>query len=104
MHNILIFEDSRSYLNMSFEKHMTELGYGVINVEDALSEMKGINEKISAIVLFVDENLLKKLPSLTFLRTAGAIAGITVSAITRLAKREYAMVRAISLKSCFVSP
>ena len=69
MHNILIFEDSRSYLNMSFEKHMTELGYGVINVEDALSEMKGINEKISAIVLFVDENLLKKLPSLTFLRT-----------------------------------
>ena len=69
MHNILIFEDSRSYLNMSFEKHMTELGYGVINVEDALSEMKGIKEKISAIVLFVDENLLKKLPSLTFLRT-----------------------------------
>ena len=68
MHNILLFGATHSYLDMSLEKHLTEIGYDVINIESTLQEIKNIKSKISAIVIFVDPDLLYKVQSINLLK------------------------------------
>lgn len=68
MQNILLFADSRSYLNISLENYLTELSYGVVNVGTKVNEVNEVKDKISAIVIYTDSELLKKTQSLVFLR------------------------------------
>lgn len=68
MHNILIYSDSRSYLTMSLENHLIELGYDLINVGTKVNEIDGVKDKIDAIVIYADNELVKKMEALVFLR------------------------------------
>jgi CheY-like chemotaxis protein len=68
MHNILIYSDSRSYLLISLENHLIELGYQIINVGTKVSEIDEIKDKIDTIVIYADSELLKKMEALVFLR------------------------------------
>lgn len=68
MHNILIFTEIRSYLNISLEEQLKELDYNIINVGTGINEINEIKENITAILIYLDEDLLKKQQSLVFLR------------------------------------
>ena len=68
MHNILIFADSHGYLNITLENQLTELGYGVITVGTEVDEVDEVKDKIFAIVIYADSELLKKKQALVFLR------------------------------------
>ncbi len=68
MHNILIYSDSRSYLTISLENHLMELGYDIINVGTKVNEIDEVKDKIEAIVIYADSELLKKMEALVFLR------------------------------------
>ncbi len=68
MHNILVFTEIRSYLNISLEEQLKELEYNVINVGTGINEINEIKENITAILIYLEEDLLKKQQSLVFLR------------------------------------
>ncbi len=68
MHNILIFTEIRSYLNISLEEQLKELEYNIINVGTGINEINEIEEDITAILMYLDEDLLKRQQSLIFLR------------------------------------
>ncbi len=68
MHNILVFTEIRSYLNISLEDQLKELGYNVINVGTNINEINAIKDKLAAILLYVDSDLLKNQQALIFLR------------------------------------
>lgn len=68
MHNILVFTEIRSYLNISLEEQLKELEYNIINVGTGINEINEIKENITAILMYLDEDLLKKQQSLVFLR------------------------------------
>ena len=68
MHNILIFTGIRSYLNMSLEEQLQELGYHTINVGISVNEINAIKEKLTAVLIYADSELLKEEQALVFLR------------------------------------
>ena len=68
MQNILIYTDSRSYITISLEQNLTELGYKVISVGTKVDEIEAVESKISAIIIYADSELLEKKQALTFLR------------------------------------
>ena len=68
MNNILIYSDSRSYLTISLENHLIELGYNLINVGTKVNEIDDVKDKIDAIVIYADSELVKKMEALVFLR------------------------------------
>lgn len=68
MHNILVFTEIRSYLNISLEEQLKELEYNVINVGTGINEINEIKENITAVLIYLEEDLLKKQQSLVFLR------------------------------------
>ena len=68
MHNILVFTEIRSYLNISLEEQLKEMEYNIINVGTGINEINEIKEDITAILMYLDEDLLKKQQSLIFLR------------------------------------
>ena len=68
MHNILIYSDSRTYLTISLENHLMELGYDIINVGTKVNDIDEIKDNIDAIVIYSDSELLKKMEALVFLR------------------------------------
>ena len=68
MHNILVFTEIRSYLNISLEEQLKGLGYNIINVGTGINEINEIKENITAILMYLDEDLMKKQQSLVFLR------------------------------------
>lgn len=68
MHNILVFTEIRSYLSISLEEQLTELGYNIINVGTNINEINAVNEELTAILLYADSELLKKQQALVFLR------------------------------------
>ena len=78
MHKILIYADSRSYINLSLEKHLEELGYEVVSVGTKLNEIDAVKEKISAIVIYADSELLDKMQALVFLRDKALESDIPV--------------------------
>ena len=68
MHNILIYTENRSYLTMSLENFLAELGYNIINVGTKVNEIDDVKEKIEAIIIYADRELLDKMQALVFLR------------------------------------
>lgn len=68
MHNILVFTEIRSYLNISMEEQLKELGYNIINVGTGINEVNEVTENITAVLMYLDEELMKKKQSLVFLR------------------------------------
>ena len=71
MHNILVFTEIRSYLNISMEDQLKALGYNVINVGTDINEINAVKEKISAIMIYADADLLKKQQAMVFVRDKG---------------------------------
>ena len=51
MHNILVFTEIRSYLNISMEDQLKTLGYNIINVGTDINEINSVKEKLSAILI-----------------------------------------------------
>ena len=68
MDNIMIFADSRSYLCMSLENYLSQSGYQIINVGTKVDEVDAVKEKITAIVIYADSEMLRKMQSVVFLR------------------------------------
>lgn len=68
MYNILVFTEIRSYLNISLEEQLKELGYNIINVGTSINDVNAVKDEITAILLYADSDLLKKQQSLVFLR------------------------------------
>lgn len=68
MHNILIFTEIRSYLNISLEEQLKGLGYNIISVGTSVNDINNIKEDITAILVYADAELLKKQQALVFLR------------------------------------
>lgn len=68
MHNILVFTEVRSYLNISIEDQLKALNYNIINVGTSVNEVNSVKEDITAILVYADVDLLKKQQSLIFLR------------------------------------
>lgn len=68
MHNILILSGSRSYISISLEQHLTELGYKVNSIGAITNEISAVNVKISAVVVYVDSELLEKKQALESLK------------------------------------
>lgn len=68
MHNILIFTEIRSYLNISLEEQLKGLGYNIINVGTGINEINEVKEPLSAILMYLDEDMIKKQQALVFLR------------------------------------
>lgn len=71
MHNILVFTEIHSYLNISMEEQLKELGYNIINVGTDINEIHAIKDAISAIMIYADESLLKKNQAMVFVRDKG---------------------------------
>ena len=68
MHNILVFTEIRSYLNISLEEQLQELGYNLINVGTNINEINALKEELTAILVYADSDLLKNQQALVFLR------------------------------------
>lgn len=71
MHNILIFSESRGYLNISMEEQFKALDYNVINVGTDINDINAVKETISAILIYADSDLLKKQQAMVFVRDKG---------------------------------
>ncbi len=68
MHNILVFTEVRSYLNIALEEQLKGLGYNVITVGTSVNEINNIKEDITAVLMYTDEELVKRQQALVFLR------------------------------------
>ena len=68
MHNILVFTEVRSYLNIAMEEQLKGLGYNVITVGTSVNEINAVKEDITAVLMYTDEELVKKQQALVFLR------------------------------------
>ncbi len=71
MHNILVFAEIHSYLNISMEEQLKELGYNIINVGTNINDINAVKDTISAIMIYADETLLKKNQAMVFVRDKG---------------------------------
>lgn len=67
-HNILVFSESRGYLNITIEEQLKGLGYHVISVGTNINEINAVKEDITAVLMYVDEDMLKKQQALVFVR------------------------------------
>ena len=68
MANVLVFADSRNYLCISLENCLQEFGHEIINVGTKVDEVDAVKEQISAIVIYADSEMVKKMQALVFLR------------------------------------
>ena len=68
VHNILVFSESRGYLNITIEEQLKNLGYHVISVGTNINEINTVKEDIAAVVMYVEEEMLKKQQALVFVR------------------------------------
>ncbi len=71
MHNILVFTEIRSYLNISMEEQLKEMGYNVINVGTDINDINAVKDPLSAIMIYADADLLKKQQAMVFVRDMG---------------------------------
>lgn len=67
-HNILVFSETRGYLNITMEEQLKGLGYNVIAVGADINEINAIKEDITAVLMYSDEEMIKKQQALVFLR------------------------------------
>lgn len=68
MHNILVFTEARSYLNIAMEEQLKGLEYNVITVGPNVNDINNIKEDITAVLMYTDEELVKKQQALVFMR------------------------------------
>lgn len=68
MNTILIVSAIRSYLTISIEERFKNLGYNVINEGTDITAISGIQSNISAVLLYVDADLLSNQQSLVFIK------------------------------------
>lgn len=67
-HNILFFSENRGYLNITMEEQLKKLGYNIISVGANVNQMNDIKVDITAVLIYTDEEMMKKQQSLVFLR------------------------------------
>ncbi len=68
MHNILVYSETRGYLNISIEDQLKSLGYNVIDVASSVNDMNNVKVDITAVLMYTDEDMLKKQQALVFMR------------------------------------
>ncbi len=68
MHNILVYTEGRSYLNIAMEEQLKELEYNVITVGPNVNEINSIKDELTAVLMYTDEELVKKQQAMVFLR------------------------------------
>jgi len=68
MYNILVFTEARSYLNIAMEEQLKELEYNVITVGPSVNEINAVKDDITAVLMYTDEDLVKKQQALVFMR------------------------------------
>ena len=67
-HNVLFFSENRGYLNITMEEQLKGLGYHVIPVSANVDAINSIKEDITAVLVYADEDMMKKQQALVFLR------------------------------------
>lgn len=67
-HNILVFSEERSFLYIAMEEQLKGLGYNVINVGTNVNEINAVKEEITAILIYTDEEMIKKQQAMVFMR------------------------------------
>ncbi len=67
-YNVLVFSEGRSYLNITVEEQLKQLGYNVISVGTDIEEINAVKAEIAALLMFTDEELMRKQQALIFLR------------------------------------
>lgn len=92
-HNILVFSEVRSYLYIAMEEQLKGLGYNVINVGGNVNDINAIKEDITAVLMYTDEEMIKKQQALVFLRDKIVEEDIPVFAVGDV--NELADVRAL---------
>jgi len=80
-HNILIFSENRGYLNITMEEQLKGLGYNVISVGTSVDEVNGVKDELTAVLIYTDEDMIKKQQALIFLRDKCVEEDISVFAI-----------------------
>ena len=67
-YNVLVFSEERGFLYMAMEEQLKGLGYNVIHVGTNVNEINEIKEDLTAILMYADEEMIKKQQALVFLR------------------------------------
>ena len=80
-HNILIFSENRGYLNITMEEQLKGLGYNVISVGTSIDEVNGVKDDLTAVLIYTDEDMIKKQQALIFLRDKCVEEDVSVFAI-----------------------
>ena len=80
-HNILVFSEERSFLYIAMEEQLKGLGYHVINVGTNVNEINAVKEDITAVLMYTDEEMMKKQQAMVFLRDKVVEEDIPVFAI-----------------------
>ena len=78
MGNIVIVSEVQSYLIMSLKSWFEQAEYDVTMVKADINAINKIEETPSAMVLFVDENLLEELQALNFIKDKAAEGDIPI--------------------------
>lgn len=68
MQNILLISNTQSYLNISIKDRLKELSYEVIMTKGDTDEVSKIKQDISAVLLFVDEEMIANQQILIYLK------------------------------------
>ncbi len=68
MQNILLISNDQSYLNISIKDRLNELSYEVIMAKGDTDEVSKIKEEISAVLLFVNEEMIRNQQILIYLK------------------------------------
>jgi len=80
-HNILVFSEERSFLYIAMEEQLKGLGYNVINVGTNVNEINAIKEDVTALLIYTDEDMIKKQQALVFMRDKAVEEDIPVFVI-----------------------
>lgn len=67
-HNILIFSENRGYLNITMEEQLKGLGYHLVLAGSSVDEINKVKEDITAVMMYMDEEIITKREVLVFLR------------------------------------
>ena len=81
MQNILIISESQSYLSMSIKEKLKEAAYEVLTAEPDIDVICEIKEAINIILIYADEELVKKQQVLNYIRDNAAEADTPIFVI-----------------------
>lgn len=68
MHNILLVTGAQGYLTMTIKEKLEELEYKVIVADAKIDPINQVKEELSAILLYVDENMTDRQQACIFLK------------------------------------